>query len=75
MAPDPSCPRVARPRIGSMRWHISRAAAATAAVLFAVLVVSLVGAANLNVMLIVAIVVPAAVIGALELPRLFRRHL
>jgi len=27
------------------------------------------------VMLIVAIVVPAAVIGALELPRLFRRHL
>jgi len=26
-------------------------------------------------MLIVAIVVPAAVIGALELPRLFRRHL
>jgi len=57
-----------------MRWHISRAAAAAAAVLFAVLVVSLVGAANLNVMLIVAIVVPVAMIGALELPRLFRRH-
>ena len=75
MVLDHSCAEVARPRMGNMRWHISRAAAAAAAVLFAVLVVSLVGAANLNVMLIVAIVVPVAVIGALELPRLFRRHL
>jgi hypothetical protein len=48
---------------------------ATAAVLFALFIVSLVGAANLNVMLVVAIVIPVAVIGALELPRLFRRHL
>jgi len=47
---------------------------AAAAVLFAILVVSLVGPADLNVMLIVAIVVPVAVIGALELHRLFRRH-
>jgi hypothetical protein len=60
--------------MGNMRWRFPRAAVAAAAVLFALLVVSLVGPANLNVMLIVAIVVPAAVIGALELPRLLRRH-
>jgi hypothetical protein len=60
--------------MGNMRWPIPRVAAAATAVLFAILVVSLVGAADLNVMLIVAIVVPVAVIGALELPRLFRRH-
>ena len=64
-----------RRMMGSMRWPIPRAAVAAAAVLFAILVVSLVGPADLNVMLIVAIVVPVAVIGALELPRLFRRHL
>jgi hypothetical protein len=58
-----------------MRRPIPRAAVAIAAVLFAVLVVSLVGAANLNALLIVAVVVPVAVIGALELPRLFRRNL
>jgi hypothetical protein len=58
-----------------MRWHIWPAAVAVVGVLFAVLVVALVGPASLNVILIVAIVVPLAVIGALELPRLFRRHL
>lgn len=57
-----------------MRWRIPRAAVAAAAVLFAVLVVSLTGPGDLSVMLIVAIVVPVAVIGALELPRLLRRH-
>jgi hypothetical protein len=57
--------------MGNMRWRIPRAAAAAVAVLFAILVVSLVGPANLNVVLIVAIVVPVAVIGALELHRLF----
>ena len=67
--------RGARRRIGYMRWPIPRAAVAVAAVLFAVLVVSLVGPATLNALLIVAIVVPGAVIGALELPRLFRRSL
>ena len=57
-----------------MRRPIPRAVVATAAVLFALFMVSLVGPANLNVILIVAIVVPVAVIGALELPRLFHRH-
>ena len=65
---------VARRRMGNMRWPIPRVVVAVAAVLFAILVVSLVGPADLNVMLIVAIVVPVAVIGALELPRLFHRH-
>jgi hypothetical protein len=60
--------------MGDMYWRIPRAAVVAATVLFAVLVVSLVGPANLNVMLIVAIVAPVAVIGALELPRLFRHH-
>jgi hypothetical protein len=42
--------------------------------LIAVLLVKLTGPANLNVMLVAAIVVPVAVIGMIELPRLFRRH-
>jgi hypothetical protein len=58
-----------------MRRPIPRVAVAVVAILSAVLVVSLVGPFNLNVMLIVAIVAPVAVIGALELPRLFRRDL
>jgi hypothetical protein len=41
----------------------------------AFLLVTLVGPANLNVMLVAAIVIPIAVIGVLELPRFFRRHL
>jgi hypothetical protein len=57
-----------------MRRPLPRAAVATAAVLFALFMVSQVEPANLNVMLVVAIVVPVAVVGALELPRLFRRH-
>jgi hypothetical protein len=35
----------------------------------------LAGPANLNVMVVAAIVIAVAVIGALELPRFFRRHL
>ena len=58
-----------------MRRPLPRAAVATAAVLFALFMVSQVEPANLNVMLVVAIVVPVAVVGALELPRLFRRSL
>jgi len=58
-----------------MRRPIPRGAVATAAVLFALFMVSQVEPANLSVMLVVAIVVPVAVIGALELPKLFRRHL
>ena len=57
-----------------MRRPIPRAVVVTAAVLFAVYMVSQVEPANLNMMLVVAIVVPVAVIGALELPRLFHRH-
>jgi hypothetical protein len=57
-----------------MRRLIPRAVVATAAVLFALFMVSQ-EPANLNMMLVVAVVVPVAVIGALELPRLFRRHL
>jgi hypothetical protein len=53
---------------------IPRAVVATAAALFALFIVSRVEPANLNMMLVVAIVVPVAVISALELPRLFRRH-
>ena len=58
-----------------MRRPISRAVVATVAVTFALFMVSQVEPANLNMMLVVAIVVPIAVIGVLELPRLFRRHL
>jgi hypothetical protein len=36
---------------------------------------TLAGPANLNVMVVAAIVIPVAVIGALELPKFFRRHL
>ncbi len=57
-----------------MRRPIPRAVVAAAAVLFALFMVSQVEPANLNMMLVVAMVVPVAVIGALELPRLFRRH-
>ena len=57
-----------------MRRPIPRAVVATTAVLFALFMVSQVEPANLNMMLVVAIVVPVAVIGALELPGLFHRH-
>ena len=54
--------------------HVWPAAIAAGCTLSAVLVVGLTGSANLNVMLAVAIVVPLAIIGVLELPKLFRRH-
>jgi hypothetical protein len=51
-----------------------RAVVAAGCALIAVLLVKLTGPANLNVILVAAIVVPVAVIGMFELPRLFRRH-
>ncbi len=57
-----------------MRRPIPRAVVATAFLVFALFMVSQVEPANLNMMLVVAIVVPVAVIGALVLPRLFRRR-
>jgi hypothetical protein len=40
-----------------------------------VLLGALAGPANLNVMLVAAVVVPVVVISLIELPRLYRRHL
>jgi hypothetical protein len=57
-----------------MRPLIWRAAVVAVGALIVALLGSLAGPANLNVMLIVAVVVPVAVIGSLELPRLLRRH-
>ena len=53
---------------------IWRAAIAAGCALTAAFLGTLAGPANLNVMLVAAIVVPVAVIAALELPRRFRRH-
>ena len=52
-----------------------RAAIAAGCALMVALLGTLVGPANLNVMLVAAILIPVAVIGMFELPRFFRRHL
>jgi hypothetical protein len=54
---------------------IWRAAIAAGCFLTVAFLGRLAGPANLNVMVVAAIVIPVAVIGALELPRFFRRHL
>jgi hypothetical protein len=67
---------VERPRYGGqVNRLIWRAAVAAGCALTVALLGTLAGPANLNVMLVAAIVIPIAVIGLIELPRRFRRHL
>ena len=54
---------------------IWRGTLAAGCALMAVFLGTLAGPANLNVMIVAAIVIPVALIAALELPRFFRRHL
>jgi len=62
------------PYDGQVTRLIWRAAIVAGCALTVALLGTLAGPANLNVMLVAAIVVPVVVIGLIELPRLFRRH-
>lgn len=53
---------------------IWRAAIAAGCALTVALLGTLAAPANLNVMLVAAIVVPVAIISLIEMPMLFRRH-
>lgn len=60
---------------GRVSRLIVRAVIAAGCALSVVLLGTLAGPANLNVLLVAAIVIPVVVIGLFELPRFLRRHL